>query len=88
MKHFKQASLAALMTLLLSLWLFGFQLQAEGVGLTVVNRLDGNGPALLLGVALKYHLGRSHLNVSHKKLRINVSQNTTAMHLYRGVLIL
>ncbi len=54
MKHFKQASLAALMTLLLSLWLFGFQLQAEGVGLTVVNRLDGNGPALLLGVALVF----------------------------------
>ena len=42
--HFKHACVAALMTLLLTLWLFGFQLQAEGVGLTVVNRLDGNGP--------------------------------------------
>ena len=54
MKHFKQACLASLVTLLLSLWLFGFQLQAEGVGLTVVNRLDGNGPILLLGVALVF----------------------------------
>ena len=54
MKHFKQACLASLVTLLLSLWLFGFQLQTEGVGLTVVNRLDGNGPILLLGVALVY----------------------------------
>ncbi len=54
MSHFKRALLASVMTLLLSLWLFGFQLQAEGVGLTVVSRLDGNGPLLLAGVLIVF----------------------------------
>ena len=49
--HFKHACIASVMTLLLTLWLFGFQLQAEGVGLTVVSQLGTNGPALLIGVA-------------------------------------
>ena len=52
--HFKHACVAALMTLLLALWLFGFQLQAEGVGLTVVSQLGDNGPALLAGVAIVF----------------------------------
>lgn len=52
--HFKHACVAALMTLLLTLWLFGFQLQAEGVGLTVVSQLGDNGPALLAGVAIVF----------------------------------
>ena len=52
--HFKHACVAGLMTLLLTLWLFGFQLQAEGVGLTVVSQLGDNGPALLAGVAIVF----------------------------------
>lgn len=52
--HFKHACIASVMTLLLTLWLFGFQLQAEGIGLTVVNQLGTNGPALLIGVAIVF----------------------------------
>ena len=54
MTNFKRALLAAVMTLLLSLWLFGFQLQAQGVGLAVVSRLDGNGFLLLAGVLVVF----------------------------------
>jgi branched-chain amino acid transport system permease protein len=52
--HFKHACIASVITLLLTLWLFGFQLQAEGIGLTVVNQLGTNGPALLIGVAIVF----------------------------------
>ena len=52
--HFKHACIASVMTLLLTLRLFGFQLQAEGVGLTVVSQLGTNGPALLIGVAIVF----------------------------------
>ena len=54
MTNFKRALLAAVMTLLLSLWLFGFQLQAQGVGLAVVSRLDGNGFLLFAGVLVVF----------------------------------
>ena len=52
--HFKHACVAGVMTLLLTLWLFGFQLQAEGVSLTVVSQLGENGPLLLAGVAFVF----------------------------------
>ena len=54
MTNFKRALLAAVRTLLLSLWLFGFQLQAQGVGLAVVSRLDGNGFLLFAGVLVVF----------------------------------
>ncbi len=50
MKHLKQASVAALLTLILSVWLFCYQLHTEGVGITVTSRLQENG--LLVGLAV------------------------------------
>nr|WP_321240849.1 high-affinity branched-chain amino acid ABC transporter permease LivM [uncultured Tolumonas sp.] len=50
MKHLKQASVAALLTLILSVWLFCYQLHTEGVGITVTSRLQENG--LLVGFAV------------------------------------
>lgn len=52
--HFKPAFIAAGLTLLLTLWLFGFQMQAEGVGLTVVSQLQHNGVAILCGTAIVF----------------------------------
>ncbi len=52
--HFKNAIIAAGLTLLLTLWLFGFQLQAEGVGLTVVSQWGTHGQSILIGVALVF----------------------------------
>lgn len=54
MMHFKPAFIAAGLTLLLTLWLFGFQMQAEGVGLTVVSQLQHNGVAILCGTAIVF----------------------------------
>jgi ABC-type branched-chain amino acid transport system, permease component len=50
MKHLKQASVAAVLTLILSVWLFCYQLHTEGVGITVTSRLQENG--LLVGLAV------------------------------------
>lgn len=50
MKHLKQASVAALLTLILSVWLFCYQLHTEGVGITVTSRLQENGPLVALAV--------------------------------------
>jgi branched-chain amino acid transport system permease protein len=50
MKHLKQATIAALLTLVLSVWLFCYQLHTEGVGITVTSRLQENG--LLVGLAV------------------------------------
>ncbi|WP_316672377.1 high-affinity branched-chain amino acid ABC transporter permease LivM [uncultured Tolumonas sp.] len=50
MKHLKQAFVAALLTLILSVWLFCYQLHTEGVGITVTSRLQENG--LLVGLAV------------------------------------
>ena len=50
MKHLKQASVAAVLTLSLSVWLFCYQLHTEGVGITVTSRLQENG--LLVGLAV------------------------------------
>ena len=47
MKHFKHAAGAAGMTLVLGFWLFCYQLQMEGVGLTVIDRLKENGGMVL-----------------------------------------
>lgn len=52
--HFKPAFIAAGLTLLLTLWLFGFQMQAEGIGLTVVSQLQHNGVAILCGTAIVF----------------------------------
>ena len=54
MMHFKPAFIAAGLTLLLTLWLFGFQMQAEGIGLTVVSKLQHNGVAILCGTAIVF----------------------------------
>ncbi|MGL4752049.1 MAG: DUF3382 domain-containing protein, partial [Aeromonadaceae bacterium] len=54
MMHFKPAFIAAGLTLLLTLWLFGFQMQAEGIGLTVVSQLQHNGVAILCGTAIVF----------------------------------
>ena len=50
MKHLKQATVAALLTLILSVWLFCYQLQTEGVDIIVTSRLQENG--LLVGLAV------------------------------------
>ena len=52
MKHLKQASVAGLLTLILSLWLLCYQLQTEGVGVTVVSRLQENGPMVAIAVVV------------------------------------
>lgn len=54
MKHLKQASVAGLLTLILTLWLFCYQLQTEGVGITVVSRLQENGPLIALAVVVVF----------------------------------
>ncbi|MFC3912962.1 high-affinity branched-chain amino acid ABC transporter permease LivM [Pseudaeromonas sharmana] len=54
MMHFKPACIAAGLTLLLTLWLFGFQMQAEGIGLTVVSQLQHNGVAIFTGTAIVF----------------------------------
>lgn len=54
MKNFKQAIVAALVTVVLGFWLFCYQLQMEGVGLTVASRLQENGPMLALGAVVVF----------------------------------
>lgn len=54
MKNFKQAIVAALVTVVLGFWLFCYQLQMEGVGLTVASRLQENGPMLALGAIVVF----------------------------------
>lgn len=54
MMHFKHACIASVITLMLTLWLFGFQLQAEGVHLTVVSQMGTHGTGILVGVVLVF----------------------------------
>lgn len=55
MKHsVKYACIAAFLTLLLSLWLFGFQFQTQGVKLQLVSLLQANGGWIGLAVVLVF----------------------------------
>lgn len=51
MKNVKQAVIAAIITAILGFWLFCYQLQMEGVGLTVTDRLKENG-GMVFGAAV------------------------------------
>ncbi len=68
MKHFKHAAGAAGMTLVLGFWLFCYQLQMEGVGLTVVDRLKENGGMVLAAavVVFLFQLFRDQIGAGWK----------------------
>ena len=74
MKHLKQASVAGLLTLILSLWLFCYQLQTEGVGVTVVSRLQENGPmvAIAVVVVFLFQLFRDQIGAAWGAVKENV----------------
>ncbi|WP_024872158.1 high-affinity branched-chain amino acid ABC transporter permease LivM [Tolumonas lignilytica] len=74
MKHLKQASVAGLLTLILSLWLFCYQLQTEGVGITVVSRLKENGPMVALAVVIVFlfQLFRDQIASGFSALKENI----------------
>lgn len=54
MKNIKHAFVAAILTLILGFWLFCYQLQMEGVGLTVVDRLQANGGLVLAAAVVVF----------------------------------
>lgn len=54
MHSLKYAVIAAILTLLLSLWLFGFQFQTQGVHLQLVSLLSTNGGWIGLAVVLVF----------------------------------
>lgn len=54
MKNIKHAFVAAILTLILGFWLFCYQLQMEGVGLTVVDRLQENGGLVLAAAVVVF----------------------------------
>lgn len=51
MKNVKQAAVAAVVTIILGFWLFCYQLQMEGIGLTVASRMKENG-GMVFGAAV------------------------------------
>ncbi len=54
MKNIKHAFVAAILTLILGFWLFCYQLQMEGIGLTVVDRLQANGGLVLAAAVVVF----------------------------------
>ncbi len=54
MKNIKQAAVAAILTVILGFWLFCYQLQMEGIGLTIVDRLQENGPLVALAAVVVF----------------------------------
>ena len=54
MKNIKQATVAAILTVILGFWLFCYQLQMEGIGLTIVDRLQENGPLVALAAVVVF----------------------------------
>ncbi len=54
MRNLKQALMASGVLLLLSLWLFGFRLQSEGIRLVVVNTLDASWGWIVAGMLLVF----------------------------------
>ena len=54
MKNIKQATVAAILTVILGFWLFCYQLQMEGIGLTIVDRLQANGPLVALAAVVVF----------------------------------
>ena len=95
--HFKNAIIAAGLTLLLTLWLFGFQLQAEGVGLTVVSQWGTRGSAILTGVAIVFFfqlfrdrlLGAwGHVGASMPKITLPARNDNPMLYRVLSVLVL
>lgn len=97
MKPVKQAAVAAVMTLVLGFWLFCYQLQMEGVGLTVVERLKENG-GMVFGAAVVVFFfqlfreqivaGWSGVTSSVPTLRLPTQHGNPGLHKIMQVVIL